>query len=194
MGALGQTTTSDYIEFSDFQKLLKDIHEAKEYRWEAFLTISFVTGLRISDTLQLKWSDLLGAEGLAVTEKKTGKKRNIKFSGETMDKIKQVYESLRSPKLDSHIFTGRNGRPFTQQYTNRELKRIKEKYGLKIECFSSHSLRKTFARHIWEMNGRSEEALVWLMQILNHTSIATTRIYLGIRGEEIERIYKSIKI
>jgi len=56
---------------------------------------------------------------------------------------------------------------------------------------STHSLRKSGSRFIWENNGNSDEYLIKLSSILNHSSTSITRRYLGISREEIKDIYQS---
>ncbi|MBS1589532.1 MAG: hypothetical protein JST52_07960 [Bacteroidetes bacterium] len=54
---------------------------------------------------------------------------------------------------------------------------------------SSHFMRKTFGRRVWENNHRSEESLIKLSEVFGHSNIAITRRYLGIRQEEIADVY-----
>ena len=61
-------------------------------------------------------------------------------------------------------------------------------------CFrlvaNGHSLRKTFGRQAYNMNSESSElALVKLMELFNHSSVAITKRYLGLRQEEILETY-----
>jgi integrase len=73
------------------------------------------------------------------------------------------------------------------------LKDLKKKYRLKINHFSCHSLRKTFGRQVYNMNSESSElALVKLMELFNHSSVAITKRYLGLRQEEILETYDSL--
>ena len=52
------------------------------------------------------------------------------------------------------------------------------------------SLRKTFGRQVYNMNSENSElALVKLMEQFNHSSIAITKRYLGLRQEEILETY-----
>ena len=82
------------------------------------------------------------------------------------------------------------GTVFTVQAINRILKEIKKKYRLKIKNFSCHSLRKTFGRQVYNMNDENSElALVKLMELFNHSSLAITKRYLGLRQEEILETY-----
>jgi integrase len=71
---------------------------------------------------------------------------------------------------------------------DQEFCRIAKKYGIKGN-FSTHSLRKTFGRHVWEMDNNSERSLIMLSKIFNHTHSDVTRIYLGITAQEISDIY-----
>ena len=61
---------------------------------------------------------------------------------------------------------------------------------LQIKNFSCHSLRKTFGRQVYNMNSDNAElALVKLMELFNHSSVAITKRYLGLRQEEILQTY-----
>ena len=79
---------------------------------------------------------------------------------------------------------------------NRKFKEMRVRYGLKINNFSTHTMRKTWARKIWEnenADGRGEQSLVVLSEMMNHSSVAITRRYLGLRQQEIGQIYESLQ-
>ena len=70
------------------------------------------------------------------------------------------------------------------------MKDIRKKYRLKIKNFSCHSLRKTFGRQVYNMNSENSElALIKLMELFNHSNVAITKRYLGLRQEEILETY-----
>lgn len=71
------------------------------------------------------------------------------------------------------------------------LKQIKQKYGLKaVRNISYHSLCKTFGRKVFESAGENANmALVRLSELFNHSNVAITKIYLGIRQEELLETY-----
>ena len=76
---------------------------------------------------------------------------------------------------------------------NVTLKDIKAKYRLKVQNSSCHSLRKTFGRQVYNQNSENAElALVKLMELFNHSSVAITKRYLGLRQEEILQAYDSL--
>ena len=75
------------------------------------------------------------------------------------------------------------------QWINIVLKELKNKYNLKIDHFSTHSLRKTFGRKVFESSENAELALVKLMELFNHSSVTITKRYLGLRQEELLNTY-----
>ena len=85
----------------------------------------------------------------------------------------------------------RENKVYSIQRINMILKDIKKKYGIKsVKNFSSHSLRKTMGRHVYERaDSNGEMALVMLSELFNHSNIAITKRYLGLRKEEILGCY-----
>ena len=76
------------------------------------------------------------------------------------------------------------------QRINILFKSMKSKYNLKIEHFSTHSMRKTFGRQVVEAAGENSEfALIKLSELFNHADIQTTRRYLGLRSQELLETY-----
>jgi hypothetical protein len=80
---------------------------------------------------------------------------------------------------------------YTLQHTNLLLKQGGVDERIRNKNISTHSLRKSGSRFIWENNGHSDEYLIKLSSILNHSSTSITRRYLGISREEIKDIYQS---
>ena len=92
--------------------------------------------------------------------------------------------------INAPILVSQKGTVFTIQRINVILKEVKKKYKLKVKNFSCHSLRKTFGRQVYNMNSdNSELALVKLMELFNHSSVAITKRYLGLRQEELLNTY-----
>jgi len=79
------------------------------------------------------------------------------------------------------------------QRLNTIFKTIKSKYNLKVGNFSTHSLRKTFGREVFNKAGTNAElALVKLSQLFNHSSVMVTRRYLGILRDELLQTYDAL--
>ncbi|MFD0963218.1 tyrosine-type recombinase/integrase [Pseudofulvibacter geojedonensis] len=148
-------------------------------------------GLRISDLLQLRWCDVINQEYFTIIEKKTKKERRITINPELHEILNRLFAKI-NPELDQYMFVNRFGnKPVSVQYVNNKLKQIFTKYGIKGQ-FSSHFMRKTLGRRVWEMNEYSDRALLLLSQLFNHASPNTTKIYLGIKEQEISNLYLSV--
>ena len=81
----------------------------------------------------------------------------------------------------------------SKQYLNLKLQQVFAKTGLKVDGnISTHMFRKTFGRMIFDGNKDKGTALVLLMDIFGHTSLEITKLYLGIRKEEINEAYKLV--
>ena len=195
MSKKGSITTADYLPYEDYKRLVQSLIDEKKYWWACYCILSFCTGLRISDVLRLKWSDVLDQRKIVIVAKKTGKTHGIPIGENAMDHFRKLYERMGEPDMES-IILARHGsnEAVSCQYINREIKKWASRYNLDIENFSSHSFRKTFGRYVYEKSGCSDKALMYLNRIFKHSNIETTMIYLGIRDEEISGIFKSIEI
>lgn len=189
----GQLTTADYFAFTEYLRLLQELHQDGLYQWEAYCKISFFTALRVSDVRSTRWMDLLGKDEMIKVEKKTQKRRVIKINEEIRDDIMWMYELLGRPDPSlSVICNPRTKEPYSREYINRKLKWFRWRYRLKIKAFSTHSFRKTFGRYVYESKGRTAEALLLLNQILLHKNMDTTRRYIGLVQEDVVGVYNSL--
>lgn len=184
------TTTADYLVWSDAMNLIRKLAKDGNYKMSLLVAIGCFTGLRISDILSLRWKQILGVSDFTIIEKKTGKRRTIRLNSELQCHIVDCYNHIQPIGIESPILVSQKGTTFSVQRINSILKELKRKYRLKINHFSCHSLRKTFGRQVYNMNSESSElALVKLMELFNHSSVAITKRYLGLRQEEILETY-----
>ncbi|MBE6273901.1 MAG: site-specific integrase [Bacteroides sp.] len=183
-------TTADYLVWSDAMNLIRKLAKDNNYKMSLLVALGCFTGLRISDILALRWNQILSVSEFTIIEKKTGKKRTLRLNPQLQEHIQECYEHIKPIGVKAPILVSQKGTIFTIQTINRILKDIKKKYKVKIKNFSCHSLRKTFGRQVYNMNDSSSElALVKLMELFNHSSIAITKRYLGLRQEEILQTY-----
>ena len=184
------TTTADYLVWSDAMNLIRKLAKDENYKMSLLIELGCFTGLRISDILALRWEQILSTEEFTIIEKKTGKKRVLRLNSQLQQHIQECYEHIKPISVKSPILVSQKGTVFTIQRINVILKEIKRKYRLKVKNFSCHSLRKTFGRQVYNMNSENSElALVKLMELFNHSSLAITKRYLGLRQEEILQTY-----
>jgi len=185
--------TSDYI---DFDKALNTgkrlLNDNKTYRIGFYIIFSINSGLRISDILNIRHSDLIG-EKLVLKEKKTKKARIITINNEIKKAYTKLVEKLNennvNHKDEDFIFISQKGTVYRTQSLNTILKNIFNGKSIQV---STHSLRKSFARRVYENNNQSENSLVLLSQIFSHSSIQITRRYLGLRQETIDNVYLTL--
>ncbi len=195
MAKKGNLTCSEALDYDDFKRLLKGLRQDGLYKWELVCAASFCTALRVSDVKSTTWRDILYQNDLTKLEKKTSKVRDIHLGASFRKLLGELYELLGRPDLDSCIIPNdRTGKPMTTQHINKVIKTFIFRYKLPIKKFSTHTFRKTFGRTVWEMMGRTAEALTYLNLIFKHHNLMTTTIYLGIKQEEIQGIYEMIEL
>lgn len=186
-------TTSDFLEWSELINLTRKLENDKDYKGATLVSIMSFTGLRVSDTLSLTWKDILNVNEFTIIEKKTKKKRTIRINQQLQKFILNCYNNINPESLDSHILISQKRTVFSVQQINHLLKQMKEKYKLNVKNFSSHSLRKTFGRQVYNQNSENAElALVKLMDLFNHSSMSLTKRYLGLRREELLDTYDQL--
>lgn len=176
--------------FLDYYQIVKPI--PRNY---ALAVLGLHTALRISDLLDLKWTNVYDFKRncflghLLVSEKKTGKQNRIAIN----DHVKKALESYRAicqPEPDAYIFPGKTGkRPLCRSQAYRIIKEAASAtlYDPHISC---HSLRKTFGYHAWKQGTPP----VLLMDIFNHSSFHITKRYLGIEQDERDSIFLKIDL
>lgn len=182
--------TSDYLEWNTMLSLVRKLYRDGNYRISLLIGCGSFFGLRISDLLTLSWDMILDAESFTLYEKKTGKRRTVKINKEFQRHIQNCYDALNISDDTEKCFMSQKGSVFSIQRINSIFKDIKKNYNLKIQNFSTHTMRKTFGRKVFESAGENANlALVRLSEIFNHSSVAITKIYLGIRQEELLETY-----
>ncbi len=146
------------------------------------LTIECSTGLRLSDILAMKLSDIyLSDHGyrLKIVERKTKKERNVPIPLELQNYITEYAISIGC-KRDERIFK------LTPRAVTKYIKKVVDYLGL--ENVSSHSWRKLYALTVYEKTGND---IVSVQQALLHSSLAVTQRYLNRRSEKLEQVLQS---
>ena len=190
MSVKNSHTAADFLEWDTMLNLLRKLYRDRDYRMSLFIGCGCFFGLRVSDLRKLTWSMLLNDDKFTLTEQKTGKRRVVKINSDFQKHIKQCYEVLVVENMDEACFLSRKGMVMSTQRINVRLKEIKKKYNIKIDNFSCHSLRKAFGRKVFESSGENAQmALVKLSELFNHSSVAITKIYLGLRQQELLETY-----
>jgi integrase len=194
MSLKGSTTTTTYLEWNDFISLITRLEKDENYKFCLLISIGVFTGLRISDLLTLKYSDLLNSETFYIKEKKTQKQRSIKVNKDLKEIVSRIVQKSKVIDLEQLIFINKYGtKSIDKSYVNVKLKEIIKMYRIRLEGnVSTHTFRKTLGRRVMEVNNYSNESLILLMDLFGHSSMSITKRYLGIREQEIHNVYDSL--
>jgi integrase len=196
MSLVGQKTTTTSMDWEDFKSLISKLERDEEFKFCLLIAIGVLTGLRIGDLLQLRFSQFEGTEILIVQEKKTKKTRRIKISPDLKQIVERVKGKMWVTNTDQYIFLNRFGtKPIDKSYVNVKLKELLKQYDIVLEGnASSHLFRKTLGNRVLRLNNFSNESIVLLMELFGHSSPAITKKYLGIREREIMDVYDSVRL
>jgi integrase len=196
MSKKGSNTTSTYLEWSEVQYLIQRLEKDEEFKYCLLVSTGVYTGLRISDLLELRFTDIIDNDKLVINEKKTKKRREIKINSDLKELVSRISQKLNIKNNEELMFVNRFGtKAIDKSFVNVQLKRIQRKYRVKIGSpITSHSLRKSFGRRVLEVNQNSEMSLYLLMDVFGHSSPQITKRYLGIRQEEIFDVYDSLSL
>ena len=189
MSIKGTITTTDYIDFDIVMNTATNLLGDKKKRMYAmYMIVAVNTGLRIGDILTLTFEQL-ESDTLVLIEEKTSKRREIRIN----DAIRKALSTYTPKEKKGCIFVSQKGTTVSRQRINVVLKEVfKNKRSCEGLNISSHSLRKSFGRRVYDSNGRSHEALAKLSEILNHSDTKVTRRYLGLRKQEIQSVYMNL--
>lgn len=188
--AFHEYRTSNAMDWDAMLALVRRLYRDGDYRMSLLIGSGCFFGLRISDLLTLTWAMLLNDEKFVIYEKKTNKRRVVKINRGFQKHIKDCYDALHIKDDTEKCFLSRKKVVYSTQRINILFKEIKRKYNLKIENFSTHTMRKTFGLRVFKQAGTDAPmALMRLQTLFNHASPAITKRYLGITDSELESSY-----
>jgi site-specific recombinase XerD len=148
---------------------------------KAVLMTIYSAGLRISEALNLKISDIDSERMQIRIEQSKGKKdRYTLLSSKLLTLLRQYFKEYK-PKI--YLFEGSNG----EQYAMRSVQQVMKQACLKVgitKKVTVHSLRHSFATHLLE-NGTD---LRYIQSLLGHESSKTTEIYTHVTTKGFDQI------
>ena len=156
-----------------------DLSKPEGQRNRAIIEVLYGSGLRVSELINLKLTNIYFDENYMLVEGKGSKQRLVPLSEES---VKQIgYWRLDRNRLDikkgneDYLFLNRLGRRLTRAMIFTIVKNLAEVAGIK-KNISPHTFRHSFATHLLE-NGATLRAI---QQLLGHESITTTELYTHI--------------
>ncbi len=157
-----------------------DISKPEGQRNRAMLETLYSCGLRVSELVSLKISDLFFDQGYIKVEGKGGKERLVPISKNAVEEINKYLEGYRKTlhigkDCSNILFLNRRGKNLSRVMVFTIIKGLAEKVGLDKKI-SPHTFRHSFATHL--INGGADLRAV--QEMLGHESILTTEIYTHI--------------
>lgn len=159
-------------------------------------------GIRVSDLCELRYSFFMNDDGSfkdfyslqPKKTKKTGKFVKLYFNQVVKKAITDYIEKYPYENIDEYLFKSRKGNGhLTEIALGKIVKDTAKEAGI-TQNVNSHSLRKTFGYHVWHNAEDKEKSLVLLMTIFNHSSVATTKRYIGLLDGEIEDVFDGLNL
>lgn len=180
----------DTLSLEEINQLIAAIDLSKEggERNKAMLETLYGCGLRVSELVELKISDLFFEEGFVKVTGKGNKQRFVPMS-EYTKKIIQLYQTeVRShlpiqKGFEDILFLNRRGKKLTRAMVFTVIKQLAEKIGLH-KNISPHTFRHSFATHLLE-NGADLRAI---QMMLGHESITTTEVYVHLDRSHLNKV------
>ena len=159
----------------------------KEVRDKAMLELLYATGIRVTELISLKVTDVNLKLGFIVC-RDNNKERVVPFGREAKNALLRYLESARRDMIENEeedtLFVNYSGQPMSRQGFWKLIKYYAKKAGIE-EDITPHTLRHSFAAHLVE-NGADLRSV---QEMLGHSDISTTQIYAAMNHNHIREVY-----
>ena len=176
----------DILSIEEVDKLLDiEVIDHISARNKAMLELMYASGLRVTELINLKPNDV-DLENNTVRTMGKGKKERIIPIGDyaTVAVKNYLYNYRPDNKKCDYLFLNNHYNQMTRQGFFKVMKKLLLEKGINIK-FSPHTLRHSFASHMLS-NGAD---LRTIQELLGHSNISTTEIYLYVNSKEIRKNY-----
>jgi integrase/recombinase XerD len=175
----------------DIDKLLNmKLFDHYSYRNKAIIELMYATGLRVSEVVNIKMSDLDISNAVLRTMGKGSKERILPLGDFALEFISLYINNYRvkfiKKSYSEYLFLNSRGDKLTRQAVFKILRNIAKETGIKKE-FSPHTLRHSFASHILSYGADLRS----IQELLGHSDISTTQVYTHISNEKLKDNYDS---
>ncbi|MBR2187623.1 MAG: site-specific tyrosine recombinase XerD [Lachnospiraceae bacterium] len=159
----------------------------KDLRDKAMLELLYATGMRVTELITLKTTDLNLAMGYVECHD-ADKERIIPFGNEAKQALLKYLAHSREVMIDnkeeSALFVNCSGVPMSRQGFWKLIKHYAKKAGIEADI-TPHTLRHSFAAHLVE-NGADLKSV---QEMLGHSDISTTQMYANMSKNRLKDVY-----
>jgi len=187
-----QRKLPDVLHLEEIDRMIAsiDLSSPEGERNRSIIETLYGCGLRVSELINLRLSDLFFDEGFIKVTGKGDKQRFVPISTYTQKYINIYVKHIRNhQKIDDNfsdiLYLNRRGKQLTRVMIFHIIKDLTAKAGID-KNISPHSLRHSFATHLLE-NGADLRSIQLL---LGHESITTTEIYLHLDKQQLHKTLK----
>ena len=168
-----------------------DLSTPEGERNRTMLETLYSCGLRVSELVTLKISDLFFEEGFIKVSGKGDKQRFVPVAPSTIKYITIYISEIRphvnvQKNYEDFVFLNRRGKNLTRAMVFTVIKKATEKAGIK-KNISPHTFRHSFATHL--LQGGAD--LRAIQQMLGHESITTTEVYMHLDRNDLAKTIKN---
>lgn len=176
-----------FLNQSEIDTLLSqpDVSTETGLRDRAILELMYASGLRVSEAVNVKMSDVDLDSGILTTTGKGSKTRRVPVGSSAVEWLKTYLVARRKKQSIEvqNLFVTPLGRSINRQIIYDFVREYAEKCG--FQGVSPHTLRHSFATHL--IQNRADIRSV--QQMLGHSDISTTQIYTHITDAHLKRSY-----
>lgn len=180
----------DTLSFDDVERIIKTINTTTDLgrRNQCMIEVLYGCGLRVSELIDLKISNINFKELYLKVDGKGDKSRFVPLAAYTAKLIKEYIQEIRSKykinkKCEDVLFLNSRGSAMSRVIVFIIIKELTEKAGINKKI-SPHTFRHSFATHLLQ-NGAD---LRYIQEMLGHSSITTTEIYTHLKNEELRDV------
>ncbi len=178
----------DVLSVAEIDRMIASVDGStpKGRRDSAMLEVLYSCGLRVSELVALRLSDLFFGEGYIRVVGKGNKQRLVPISSTARDRIQIWLEDRRTMQTTSKgrelVFLNNRGGGLTRVMIFTIIRSAAERAGI-TSAVSPHTLRHSFATHLLEGGASIRQ----VQELLGHESIVTTEIYTHLDSEHLRR-------
>lgn len=180
----------DTLSFDDVEIIINAIDRSTDLgqRNHCMIEVLYGCGLRVSELIDLKISNINFKESYLKVDGKGDKSRFVPIADYTAKLIKNYIKNVRSQykinkKCEDILFLNSRGSSMSRVIVFIIIKELTEKAGISKKI-SPHTFRHSFATHLLQ-NGAD---LRYIQEMLGHSSITTTEIYTHLKTEELREV------